>query len=309
MGPEACLIMKTDKDNDIISSEEDLDNLQPITSEGEGAEEVPAAAPEEEKETDESIPETPVVDEAVDEAPNELEVDGVTYTREELEAILATGKSIREYQKAHPGWDPFLLERDYRIKTAKLSELEKAKGANVQPVSKESEDELKDIDPNDIQRIEKILKVKGYVSKAELEAIETQRKTETYETVKAAQVKAFTDEFPEYRKDKDPDDTRWNALLAEFSLYKLPQDPHKIGELLKRAHDRVRPSNRTIDPLQAAKILARQKANKTATDHQTGGAASGGEAKSKPSKIKVENARDYLKGFSDEDIQEILTSK
>lgn len=243
------------------------------------------------------------------EADGKVAIDGSEYTKEELEEIFSTGKGIAEYKKAHPGWDPFLLERDYRIKTARLAELEKAGAATVPAAEAEKKAEqvdLSDVHPDDVTRIQKILKAGGYVSRAELDDREQKMFTASYDQVKNQVVNDFIAKHPEYHPKNDVGDTRWNTLLGEYNLFNLPKDPRQINDLLERAHRLV--SGKTLVPKDAAKILAQSKVN---ADSKSFGGGSGGAAipSSRKSGGIPKDARNYLKGFSEEELSEMFSTK
>lgn len=93
-------------------------------------------------------------------------------------------------------------------------------------------DELKDLHPEDVQVIERVLKAKGYISRPEADQM-------FFDAVKDEELNKFLEKYPEYKPENDPNDVNWNSLQREFSLYARPRDPRLIGELLVRAHRNI----------------------------------------------------------------------
>lgn len=90
-------------------------------------------------------------------------------------------------------------------------------------------DELKDLNPGDVELIERVLRSKGYVNKAEANQM-------FYKAVEQEEVERFLTKYPEYKPENDPNDSNWNALQKEVGLYKLPSNPKQIFEIMERAH-------------------------------------------------------------------------
>jgi hypothetical protein len=90
-------------------------------------------------------------------------------------------------------------------------------------------DDLKDLYPEDINTIDRILRAKGYMTKDEANRM-------FYENVKNEELTKFLERFPEYKPDNDPNDLNWNALQRELKYYRMPENPHEVGEVLSRAH-------------------------------------------------------------------------
>lgn len=93
-------------------------------------------------------------------------------------------------------------------------------------------DELKDLNPQDVTIIERVLRSKGYMTKEE----STQM---FYKAVENEEVNKFLDKYPEYKPENDPNDANWSILQKELGFYKLPSDPKLIGQILERAHKGV----------------------------------------------------------------------
>lgn len=90
-------------------------------------------------------------------------------------------------------------------------------------------DDLKDLHPQDVEVIDRVLKAKGYVSKESVNKM-------LYEARKQEEVAKFLEEFREYSEENDPDKKKFGPLLKEVSLYKEPEDPKMWGTILRRAH-------------------------------------------------------------------------
>lgn len=109
-------------------------------------------------------------------------------------------------------------------------------------------DDLKDLNPEDVSTLERILKSKGYVTKEESSKM-------LYDAVKNEETTKFLEKFPEYKPENDPNDLNWNALNRAFywpdgsKKIAMPNDPHLIGEVLLQAHRGLAkaPSDRNIE--------------------------------------------------------------
>lgn len=147
-------------------------------------------------------------------------------------------------------------------------------------------DDLQDVNPQDVSLIEKVIKSKGYITKEESAKMH-------YEAVKQEAINKFLDEFPEYKPENDPHDINWSAFQREFADYRLPTDPSRIPEILKKVHRAIAkvPSERGIpEKRQQVKIAS---------------SGSGGVQRSSPTKALDPDTVSQLRagGFSDEDIK------
>ena len=100
-------------------------------------------------------------------------------------------------------------------------------------------DELKDVSPEDVAVIDKVLRSKGYITKEEAGKM-------SYDSVKNEVLEKFLSDFPEYKPENDPHDINWSSLQAELGYYRMPDDPKKIRDILDRAHKSItkEPSDR-----------------------------------------------------------------
>ena len=151
-------------------------------------------------------------------------------------------------------------------------------------------DDLKDVAPEDITVVEKILRSKGYVTKEDADRM-------LYDSVKQEELSRFLEKFPEYKPENDPSDVNWSSLQKELAWLKLPQDPHLMSEVLERAHKNVfRPK-----PITGTDIVAKKRQIEVAS---VGG---GGVQKSSAKGTLSSHQREaYLRGgWSEEDITKI----
>lgn len=109
-------------------------------------------------------------------------------------------------------------------------------------------DDLKDLHPEDVQVIDRVLRAKGFVTKEQANQM-------FYDSVKNEELTKFLDRFPEYKPENDPNDLNWSSLQKELSLYKTPTDPHQVTVLLERAHRSIA-STRPSSDLTTAKKRA-----------------------------------------------------
>lgn len=121
------------------------------------------------------------------------------------------------------------------------------KKVELQTVQKQIDD-LKDLHPEDITVIDRVLKAKGYMSKEEVNHM-------FYETVKDEELNKFLDKYPEYKPENDPNDINWNTLQKELGFYRMPENPRQVREVLERAHKAIAkvPSERSL-PAQKRQI-------------------------------------------------------
>lgn len=90
-------------------------------------------------------------------------------------------------------------------------------------------EELKDVHPDDVVVIEKILRSKGYVTKDEAHKM-------FYDSVKQEELNKFLDKYPEYKPENDTQDINWGSLQKELGFYRMPDNPYMIKDVLERAH-------------------------------------------------------------------------
>lgn len=231
-----------------------------------------------------------------EEQPAETTSEEVTTPTEEepddSEQILKMGKELYEYQKSHPGFDPYLLHKDYTRKAMENAELKK----KLKPEeAKEIDPDLKDFTDQDLKRFAKVAKTLGFVQKDEI--VE-----KTFTDAKQEALELFLDKHPEYRPENDPKDEMWKAVLGEYQLYKEPQNKKAIVQLLERSHAIVSKTFRK--PKAASTVQAQARTNQVAS--ASGGASRGASAE-KPKGTVPDKARYFLKGFSDDELNEMYS--
>ena len=150
-------------------------------------------------------------------------------------------------------------------------------------------DELKDVHPDDVKIVEKVLHSKGYMTKDEVSK-------QFYKGVKDAELEKFLNQHPEYKPENDPNDLNWSILQRELQFYRLPENPNKIGEMLEKAHRAIERSVFNERSVDAKRHLA-----------NVAGMGQGGQQRS--SSTKSLTARDKAiyesGGWSEEEIRKI----
>ena len=187
--------------------------------EKQGAEEVKEAPPEGGELEKETPPEPPAEEKP---APTEVAGDDIEETKKQVEGLL------KEREK--------LLSEIQNLR-GQRRELKQEEIAKVE----QKIDEFKDIHPEDEALIDKVLKKKGILTQEQASQM-------FYKSVEKEEVRKFLEKFPEYRPENDKEDINWNALQREFSDYRKPDDPHRISELLEKAHSAISrlPNDRTL---------------------------------------------------------------
>lgn len=149
-------------------------------------------------------------------------------------------------------------------------------------------DDLKDVHPQDAELIERVLRSKGYVNKAEASKM-------YYDSVKSQVVAEFLEKYPEYKPENDSQDLNWNSLNRELADYRMPDNPHDINRVMEKAHKAI--SRSVSDRSLPAKIRA----------VQTASAGTGGTQRSSSTKSLDLNKRRALEdgGWSEEEIKSI----
>ena len=90
-------------------------------------------------------------------------------------------------------------------------------------------DELKDLHPDDVNLIDRVMRSKGFIPKAEISKM-------FYKAVENEELNKFLVKYPEYKSENDPNDINWNSLQKELSFFRMPDDSRLISEVLERAH-------------------------------------------------------------------------
>lgn len=187
-----------------------------------------------------------------------------------------------------------LQEEEKRV----IADVVKARGERREAKSEQREDtfvekevDLTGVNPEDQKLIDKVVDAKlksgGYV------------KQEDYYKTEANAVK---DEWlvknPEYLPVNDPDDVKWNRLQEELKFYKIPVNPKDYKKILDKAHRELNPSTLPIKS-RAGTDAATQKTKSASKG------AGGGSTKSQPTSKGKLSGREYMKGYTDKELDEL----
>ena len=240
--------------------------------------------PPEKEPADESQPSDSEVEKTQDE-----EIGEDTKEKEELpEQELSKLQGLRDEQQK-------LLEE---IKTLR-GERRQLREQELQQVEKQIQDKLDDVDPHDVQVMERVLKAKGYVSKDELD--KTWR-----ENIMQEELNKFLDKYPEFKAENDPNDLNWNRFKSELSFYRQPSNPREYGTILERTRKAI---STVFSPSDRATIEAKKQTLRQASvggGGKTGGAGSSISQSSNAEDIdKIEALR--RGGWTEEEIKEIIS--
>lgn len=204
-----------------------------------------------------------------------------------------------------PKPSPKEVEGETPVERARRLEIQRLKGLLRQnqkgdlfikpPAKQETEDDvLKDYDPEEIAKFDRLMKAKGYVRKDELQAQTFQeRADETFNS--------FMEEHPEYSPETEKGAVLWDQFKGEFQRYKPPQSVKDLKYTLTRVHETVfgvKPSAVNLN-----KITAGQQKIKVASH---AGKTGGGRVDAPVQRTMTPEVRtDMLKGFSEEDRKEM----
>ncbi len=229
--------------------------------------------------SEEPSEETPVVEEEVSETPVEEVADSSKEEPSEEQVITA------------------LQSEEARIR-AQIAEL-RAERRGLREAPKEAPlfvapaTELTDVNPQDVELIEKVLRAKGYVHKDELNALSYTDKVNNHKEV-------WLQKHPEYLPENDPDDTNWNALKSTIDGYfKQPSNPADITTMLDIAHSIVKPVSTIPIKNRATADSAKEKI----VSSSKGGSAGGAGQQTQKSSTSV--SREHFHGMSEEDYKEL----
>ena len=242
-----------------------------FTTDGQpSTEEVKETAPET---TTEQVPET---DTPAPPAEKPAETNGV-----------GTPEPSQEYERAIKG-----LQNERVNLLKEISELKgqkrELKQEQIDKVQAQI-DELKDLHPEDVATIDRVLRAKGFITKGEADKM-------FYEAVKNEELEKFLSKYPEYKPENDPGDTNWGMLQRELGYYRMPDNPRLLTEVLERAHRSI------VKVPSGSPIQARKRQVEIAS---VGG---GGTQRQSPSPVALDSTkREILRrgGWSEEEIQSI----
>lgn len=213
-------------------------------------EEIPAPEPvqEEVKETEEVIPD--VIETETPAPPAEKPLDEIQVGTEPSHVVeTPEAKAIAGLQQERVN----LLKEISELRGQKRE----IKQDQLAAVNKQI-DELKDLHPDDVNVIDRVLRAKGYMTAEEAKGM-------FYENVRQTELNKFLERYPEYKPENDPGDANWSALQRELGYYAKPSDPYKITEILERAH-------RMVVKVPSGPSLPAQQRRLEVASHGSGGA-------------------------------------
>lgn len=238
-----------------------------------GIEEVKETTPEEVVEEKETPSEPP----AEDKPAEEIEVPSEDDTKE-----LKQVQGLQEEREK--------LLREIQALRGSRRELKKEELIVVDKKIQQVSDELKDVAPEDISLIDRVLRSKGYITKEDASKM-------SYEAVKSDEIGKFLEKFPEYKPENDPHDLNWSAIQRQINTwYRMPDDPRAIGELLVKAHRDIAkvPSDRGIE--------VKKQQIKVASSGSSGAQRSS----PKPANPRLSDLmRTHMHGWSEEEISKL----
>lgn len=179
----------------------------------------------------------------------------------------------------------YMKEADYRKKTMELADMKRALNSTQErqvpdrtktETKPEADDFLSKFDREQVDQFKKLAKTLGFVTSEELTVHEAK-------STKEKMFNNFFAEHPEYSKDQDKDDMKFNALMNEMSLYDTA-DVNKLSKILERAHATV--SHGFQAPIERAKALAHKERLKAASTGS--GASSSGASKVETDKYNTD---------------------
>lgn len=174
-------------------------------------------------------------------------------------------------------------------------------------VKKDDEDLLKDVNAQDVDLIEKVLRAKGYVPKEE---INKELSAKEYHT----SVKSFTESWlesnPEFKPENDPEDEKWNQINAYATKYfSKPKDPKDVVEILDAARLRLFGKKSSTLPTKSLNLVAAKKEKIAASAKPSSGGSAGSKAAPTSTKKGINpDLMPYLQGFDDDELAEISAS-
>lgn len=249
--------------------------------------------------SDEGVQEEPIEEvkesatEVVEEekvTPAELPAESVkTETKPALEESGDTGNLTRQIQGLQVEREKLL--REVQELRGSRRELKQQEISKVDVKIQQTTDELKDLNPDDVNLIDRVLRSKGYMTKEESSRM-------YYDAVKNEEVTKFLDKFPEYKPENDSNDLNWSALQRQIgSWYRMPDDPRAIGELLLKAHRDIAkvPSDRSTVEVKKQQV-------------KVASSGSSGVQRSSPKPVNSRLSdlmRTHMQGWSEEEISKL----
>ena len=262
-----------DSEKDEEETKDDSDDSKEKDTQSESSSDENQSSDDESKEDDESEKEEP------------KEVDGET-PREK--ALRLEVERLKQYRRDDRSKELFSKD-DAPVKKKEISD--------------DKKERLKKYDPKEIENLREVLDVMaddmGFVKKDEYQ-----------KSSYSSQAKDILDDFlenhPEYTPENDKGDVLWKRFQSEYSLYKLPESPRDLKKLFNKIHNDVV----GIKPSSDLKKIEAKKEKLDAASHSA--------SKNKQTKkteqlvdrssgsVDKETVRKGLKGFTDEEIDELL---
>ena len=178
-----------------------------------------------------------------------------------------------------------------------------------QELSEDKKERLKKYDPKELENLREVLDVMaddlGFVKKDEYQK-------SSYEKQAKDILNDFLEDHSEYSPEKDKDDVLWNRFQSEYKLYRTPEDPRDLKKLFKKIHNDIVGIKPASD---LRKIEAKEEKIKSAS-HSASHSASKGKSNKRQTEEVVDRsnstvdkdlARQGLKGFSEEEIDDLLS--
>ena len=256
---------------------------------------------QEEPETDEPVTETPESEEPTEptKGPEEPKTDNesaASETDENGEIKHLPGETPREYAS--------------RLEITRLKgELRKERSSEIltpppAPTKKELSPEKKKVlekyKQEDLNTLREVFDVMaedmGFVRQDQLGATAYQQKaTEVLDD--------FLEKHPEYQPQNDKDNVLWDRFKGEYSLYRPTQNPKDLKRILDKVHKEVF----GIKPAAALKNEDAAKEKIKVASHNSASRPSANREGVKRANAPQQGLRtDMLKGFSDEEISELV---
>ena len=250
------------------------------------------------KSVDETIEETSTSEDSETETSNEEETSEKTKEDEveesETEEGTENNDEVEQKSDNEEGKKLVGLKAEEERLRSQIVELRKER-REIKSQPKEEPlivEDLKDVAEADIQVIERVLKAKGYVKKDEMNQMTYTERLDTYKN-------DWLEKHPEYLPENDPDDKNWNALQKEINtFYKAPTDPKKITVVLERAHRELKGTSLMPQRKFSQTLAAKEKL-------KVNSMAGKGEGTKQIPKVKSNIDKSYLKGFTDEELEEL----
>ena len=236
---------------------------------------------EEVKESEEQSEEGSAETEEKAEEPQKINIGDKEFT-----GIIEKGGKVQEWETKMPGFNLDTLMPDYTKKSQKLAQYEK------HPAPKAEEVDLSDVDADELDKFDRIAKHRGFIKQSDIvqDSVEVQKNT-------------FIASHPEYKQGIPANDAKWEQLMEQFALYNWQAFPHKVEDMLEKAHSEV---SKTWN-----EDAKNQKTKESVTTKQAivDAVAKGGSGSQKTAAPKDNSAladRYRALGWAEEDIKEIL---